>query len=250
MDRLLNLGWKFLLPISLRNPPPPSPMASNIQALQKNSIVVISPQYCASYQVDLHIAKKVKKITEGRQLGVFDIYGNNIFTVRSKFSSNRLILVNAARIPVVSLKPKRFTLHDTWKVYRGDSSNSKMLLFSVKRSKLLEFKTRLDVFLASNKAEDVCDFKINYSQKSCFIYQGNSNNNLIAEMHKNKNKTVPVHGKDRFLATVYPNVDYAFVIALRVILNEINKPSSSGDVGSTGGDGGGGCCGGCGGCGG
>ncbi|KAI3997934.1 hypothetical protein MKX01_032549 [Papaver californicum] len=211
-------------------------MGSN-QALRNNSIVVISPQYCAPY------------ISKGRQLGVFDIYGNNIFTVKSKFFSNRLILVNAARIPVVSLKPKRFTLHDRWKVYRGDSSNSNNLLFSVKRSKFLQFKTRLDVFLSSNKAEDVCDFKIkqNYSQKSCFIYQGNSNNNLIAEMHKNKNKTVPVHGKDKFLATVYPNVDYAFVIALRVILNEINKPSSSGDVGFTGGNGGGGCGCGCGG---
>ncbi|KAI3927111.1 hypothetical protein MKX01_029879 [Papaver californicum] len=225
-------------------------MGSN-QALRNDSIIVISPQYCSPYQVDLHIAKEVKKITEGRHLGVFDINGNNIFKVKSKFFSNRLILANAARVPVVvvSLKPMRFTLHNRWKVYRGNSSSSKNLLFTVKRSKFLQFKTRLDVFLSYNKAEDVCDFKIkqNYSRKSCFIYQGNSNNHLIAEMHKNK--TVQVHGKDRFSSTVYPNVDYAFVIALFVVLDEINAPSSSGDSDFTG-NGGGGCGGGCGGCGG
>ncbi|KAI3925195.1 hypothetical protein MKW92_024034 [Papaver armeniacum] len=225
-------------------------MASN-QALRNNPIVIISPQYCAPYQVDLHIAKKVKKITKGRHLRVFDINGNNIFKVKSKFFSNRLILVNAARVPmvVVSLKPMRFTLHNRWKVYRGNSSNSKNLLFTVKRSKFLQFKTRLDVFLASNKAEAVCDFKIkqNYSQKSRFIYWGNSNNHLIAEMHKNK--TVQVHGKDQFSVTVYPYVDYAFVMALFVVLDEINALSSSGDVDFAS-SGGGGCGGGCGGCGG
>ncbi|KAI3958088.1 hypothetical protein MKW98_020730 [Papaver atlanticum] len=221
-------------------------MASNNQALRNNSIVVISPQYCAPYQVDLHIAKKVKKITEGRHLGVFDINGNNIFKVKSKFFSNRLILVDASRVPMVSLKRKRFTLYDRWKVYTGDSSNSKNLLFSVKRSKYIQFKIELDVFLASNKAEDVCDFKImqNYSQKSCFIYQGNSNNNIISEICKNNNKTVQVRGKDRFLATIHPNVDCAFIIALRVIFNEISKPSSSRGYGYAGVDGGGGCGGG------
>ncbi|KAI3841398.1 hypothetical protein MKX03_000025 [Papaver bracteatum] len=63
-------------------------------------------------------------------------------------------------------------------------------------------------------------------------------------MHKNK--TVQVNGKDQFSATVYPNVDYAFVIALFVVLDQINAPSSSGDVDFTS-SGGGGCGGGCGG---
>ncbi|MCL7037242.1 hypothetical protein MKW94_024481 [Papaver nudicaule] len=220
-------------------------MASNHVLRNNRSIDLISPQYCMPYQLTLHIDKKVKKITEGRQLGVFDIYGNHILKIKTKFFRRRLVLVNAARVPVVSLKPMRFTLHDRWKVYRGDSSNSKNLLFSIKRSKFLQFKTRLDVFLASNKAEDVYDFKIKQnSGKSCFIYRGNSNNNLIAEMHKTK--TVhQVRGKDIHSATIHPNVDYAFIIALRVVLDEINKPSSRGDDGFTGG-----CGGGCGGCGG
>ncbi|MCL7044018.1 hypothetical protein MKW94_013101, partial [Papaver nudicaule] len=74
------------------------------------------------------------------------------------------------------------TCHRRWQVYRGDSSDSKNLLFSVKKSKLVQFKTQLDVFLASNTAEHVCDFKIqgNYFERSCAIYHGNSGN-IIAQ---------------------------------------------------------------------
>ncbi|KAI3925193.1 hypothetical protein MKW92_024032 [Papaver armeniacum] len=205
--------------------PPPSMAASN-QA--KNSIVVISPQYCTPYQVDLYIAKRVKKITEGRHLGVFDINGNNIFKViTSGHFSSRLILVDAAGVPVVSLKPMKWSPHQRWKVYNGDSSDSKDLLFTVKKSHYLQFKIELDVFLSSNKDEDVCDFRVkqNLSEKSCIIYQGNSDN-IIAEMHKNKDVRDKVHGKDTFLVTVNQNVDRAFVVAIGAVLNEVNTPSS------------------------
>lgn len=30
-------------------------------------------------------------------------------------------------------------------------------------------------------------------------------------------------GKDNFMVTVYPNIDYAFIVALIVILDEINN---------------------------
>ncbi|KAI3847172.1 hypothetical protein MKX03_019265, partial [Papaver bracteatum] len=53
-----------------------------------------------------------------------------------------------------------FSLLGRWKVYRGDSTGSKDLLFTVRESKFFQLKTNLDVFLASNTAEDVCDFKI------------------------------------------------------------------------------------------
>ncbi|MCL7035972.1 hypothetical protein MKW94_014994 [Papaver nudicaule] len=221
------------------------------QALLNSSVVVISPQYCVPYQVDLYTAKRVKKITKDRYLGAFDINGNNIFKIKtaSGFFTSRLVLADAAGLPVISLKPVAFSSHNRWNVYRGDSSDSKDALFSVKLSKYFQWKTNLDVFLASNTAEDVCDFKIKQrdSKKSCFIYRGNSDN-IIAEMHKNKAVRDKVRGKDTFSLTVYPNVDYAFVVAMIGVLDEINTPSSSG--GGGGGGVGGGCGGGGGGCGG
>ncbi|KAI3925196.1 hypothetical protein MKW92_024035 [Papaver armeniacum] len=202
-----------------------------------NPIVVISPQYCRPHQVDLYTAKRVKKITEGRYIGVFDLNGNNIFKVQTNgFFNCRLTLVDDTGVPVLSLKPVIFSALDEWKVYRGDSTESKDLLFRVKRSNFLQLRTKLDVLLASNTDEYACDFKVkqNFSHKSCIIYRGNSDN-VIAEMHKNKSTIRDkLFGKQTFSVTVYPNIDYAFVIAVGVVLNEVNHTHRS--AGGGGGD--------------
>ncbi|RZC68644.1 hypothetical protein C5167_031921 [Papaver somniferum] len=202
----------------------------NQQQPNNSSIIVISPHFCNPYQVNLYIAKKVKNVTEGNKLGVFDTNGNNIFKVTGNLLSSCRMLVDAAGVPIVTLQEQRFTLHNRWKVYRGDSSNSENLLFSIKNSKALQIKTNLDVFLASNTNEDVCDFKVkqNYSEKSCVVYRGSGSENIIAEMHKEKTEVL---GKDTFSVTIHPNIDYAFIIALRVVLDEMNKAAKRGDSG-------------------
>jgi hypothetical protein len=50
------------------------------------------------------------------------------------------------------------------------------LLFSVKRSEIIQTKSELHVFLAENTKEDVCDFKVEASwlEKSCVVYGGES----------------------------------------------------------------------------
>ncbi|MCL7039953.1 hypothetical protein MKW94_000089 [Papaver nudicaule] len=212
---------------------PPPPVASN-QALPNNSIVVISPQYCTPYQVDLYTANRDTGVTE---------------VTPASPTSSHLLLVDAAG-PLLYLKP----MVSQWKVYRGHNADPKNLLFSVKRSNYVLaqfFKTRLDVFLASNTDAYACDFKIkqNLGETSCVINRGNSDS-IIAEMHRNKNVQDKVGGMKQFSVTVYPNVDYIFVIALSVVLDEINvggDGSSGGDGGAVGGGGGGGCGGGCGG---
>ncbi|RZC63162.1 hypothetical protein C5167_024927 [Papaver somniferum] len=202
-------------------------------ALTSSSVAVISPQYCTPYRVDLYTARKVEYITEGNYLGAFDINGNTIFKVTTKYSKRHRILVDAAGVPVVSLKPKKF--FGRWNAYRGDSTNSKDLLFIVKSSnfikKIFQFDTYLDVFLASNTSEGVCDFKIKQTcnEISCLIYRGNSDN-LIAETLKKKS----VQRKDIVSVTVYPNVDYAFVIALHVVLDGINARGGMFRVGGRG----------------
>ncbi|RZC62139.1 hypothetical protein C5167_023887, partial [Papaver somniferum] len=203
------------------------------QPNNSSSIIVISPHFCTPDQVNLYTAMKVKNVTQGNKLGVFDTNGNNIFKVTGNFLSlSRCMLVDAAGVPLVTLKQKTFSLHSRWKVYRGDSKDSEDLLFSVKTSTvILQYKADLDVFLASNTDEDVCDFKVerNYSGKtsSYVVYRGGS---VIAEMHK---EMTEVLGKDTFSVTIHPNVDYAFIIALRVVLDEMEKA----DKGAKWGDG-------------
>jgi len=68
------------------------------------------------------------------------------------------------------------TTHDRWQVFRGESTEMKDLIFSVKRSSFFQLKTKLDVFLANNTKEEVCDFKVKGSwfERSCVVYAGES----------------------------------------------------------------------------
>ncbi|OVA17234.1 LURP1-like domain [Macleaya cordata] len=209
--------------------PPALPQPSYTQLA--NPIVVIAPHFCAPYPVDLTIVKKVLTITEGN-FEVLDVNGSVIFKVKGALLSlrDRRLLLDGAGNPLVSLQQKILTAHRRWQVYKGDSSDSKALLFSVKKSSLLQFKTHLHVFLASNTKEDVCDFRIEGSwlARSCVIYHGDSSN-IVAQMHKKHSVESLVLGKDTFTVTVYPNVDYAFIVALVVVLYEINEDRSGDD---------------------
>ena len=48
------------------------------------------------------------------------------------------------------------------------------------------------------------------------------------QMHKKHTVQSLVLGKDNFVVTIYPNVDYAFIVSLIVILDEINRESKEG----------------------
>ncbi|KAF9595642.1 hypothetical protein IFM89_021213 [Coptis chinensis] len=199
-------------------------MAQPSYAPITNPISIVGQQFCAPYPVDLTIMRKVISITEGN-FAVSDVNGNVIFKVKGSMFSlhDNRVLLDATGNPLLTLRQKMISAHRRWQVYRGDSSADKDLLFSVKKSSMLQFKTELDVFLAPNTKEDVCDFKIKGSwlERSCVVYLGNSSN-IVAQMHKKHSVQSIVLGKDTFMVTVYPHVDYAFIVSLVVVLNEIN----------------------------
>ncbi|KAK1563500.1 hypothetical protein Q3G72_032930 [Acer saccharum] len=197
-------------------PPPPNPVS------------IIGPQYCAPYPVDLAIVRKVMTITDGNFV-VQDINGNVLFKVKGALMSihDRHVLLDAAGKPLVTLRQKIMSAHDRWQVFRGESTDSKDLIFTAKRSSMFQLKTKLDVFLANNTKEEVCDFKVKGSwfERSCVIYAGESDT-VVAQMHKKHTVQSILIGKDKFMVTVFPNIDYAFIIALIVILDAINKEDS------------------------
>ncbi|GLT49930.1 hypothetical protein SLA2020_234530 [Shorea laevis] len=186
---------------------------------------IISPHFCASYPVDLSIVRNVKTIRDG-DFVVTDVNGNIIFKVKGyAFSchSNR-VLLDAAGNPIVTLRQKLMSAHDRWQVFRGESTDSSDLIFTVKRSSMFQWKPKLDVFLANNTDEAVCDFKVqgSWSEKSCVVYAGESSS-IVAQMHKKTTVQSVLIGKDNFMVTVYPNVDYGFIVTLIVILTIINE---------------------------
>ncbi|VFQ91008.1 unnamed protein product [Cuscuta campestris] len=213
-------------------PYPPQPVAT---------APVIGPQFVVPYTVDLAVVREVLTLQEGK-FKVVDVNENVMFRVKSKLLSlrDRRILLDAAGNPIVTFQQKIFSAHRRWQAFRGESTDPKDMLFSVKKSSLVQLKTKLDVFLAANTKEDDCDFHVEGSwlERSCTIYAsagggggggGSSSSAIVAQMHKKHTAGSVLAGKDRFWVTVYPNVDYAFIVALVVILEEINRDRSGED---------------------
>nr|CAB3452422.1 unnamed protein product [Digitaria exilis]CAB3456130.1 unnamed protein product [Digitaria exilis]CAB3503294.1 unnamed protein product [Digitaria exilis] len=200
-------------------PPPPAPAGP---------VAVVSPQFCAPYVVPLTVTEKALSLSDG-DFTVTDANGAVVLRVKGAIFSvhRRRTLLDAAGQPILSMQQKVFSMHNRWEVFRGDSSNSSDLLFTVKKSSIIQLKTELDVFLASNTAEHACDFKIkgSYFERSCAFYLGNSNT-MIAQMNRQYTVTNVLLGKDTFGVTVFPHVDYVFIAALVVILDEIHRERS------------------------
>ncbi|CAN6209729.1 unnamed protein product [Urochloa humidicola] len=136
------------------------------------------------------------------------------------------VLHDAAGRPILTMERKLFSMHGTWKVFRGDSTSSRDLLFTVKKTSIFQLKTSVGVFLAGNTEEEACDFKIEGSyfdfEGSCAFYSGNSNT-MIAHMKRKFSMLNVLLGKDTFSVTVFPNIDYVFITALVVILDEVQR---------------------------
>ncbi|KAF5750759.1 hypothetical protein HS088_TW03G01098 [Tripterygium wilfordii] len=143
-----------------------------------NPVVVIGPQFLATYPVDLVVKSKTWSLTEGN-FGVTDVNGTVLFSIKGKFFSlrDRRILLDTSGNPLVSLQQK---------------------------------------------------VKGSWLERSCTVYLGNSNT-IVAQMHRKHTAASILLDKDCFAVTVYPNVDYAFIVALVVILQEINEDRSGED---------------------
>ncbi|KAM5560604.1 hypothetical protein ABKV19_021654 [Rosa sericea] len=208
----------------------PMPSAGPSATPLSNPITVVSSQFLASYPVDLYISEKLITIKEGA-FTVTNVDGEVMFTVKGSFFSlhDTRQLLDSAGTPILTFRQKIISIHRRWEVYRGDSSSSKDLLFSAKKSGLVQFKTELDVFLATNTKEDQHDFKVkgSFRDKACTIYS--KDNTIIGQMHKDVSIKNSILGKDVFSVTVYPQVDFAFIVAAVVILHEINQDRSGKD---------------------
>ncbi|XXG39911.1 hypothetical protein AAC387_Pa01g0755 [Persea americana] len=187
-------------------------------------VCVAGDVFCVRYNIDLVVRKKIKGLSEARY-EVFDIHGRLLLQVHGGLWSlqRKRVMRDAAGFPILSIQEKPLTWHHRWTVFQGDGSNNPgNLLFSVQRSHGLQLKTELDVFLPSNFREDTCNFHLTgrYLSESCRVYKGDS---IIAEVNHKFTWSSLFEGKDNFVIRVYPGIDYAFIVALIVILHEINS---------------------------
>ncbi|XP_002533824.2 protein LURP-one-related 10 [Ricinus communis] len=194
-----------------------------------NPVAIISPQYCYPYPVDLAIVRKVWTLADGN-FDVQDINGNIIFKVKEillTFLHEKKLILDPAGNTIVTLRRKAMTAHSRWQVFRGESTDPKDVIFTAKTHSIFYLKTKLDVFLANNNTDEkVCDFKVkgSFFERSCVVYAGDEDSTtIVAQMHKKHSAQSILLGKTNFTVTVYPNIDYAFIVALIVILDDINR---------------------------
>ncbi|KAL8237279.1 hypothetical protein R6Q59_018360 [Mikania micrantha] len=189
-------------------------------------MVVVDAQFIEPYTVDLAVQRKPAVANLNGNFTIIDVNGNMMFKIKDTLFSfhDRHILYDANEKPVLTFKKKLRSIHGRWQAFKGDSTTHKDLLFSVKKSSMPKHETELDVFLVENKEELECDCKVigNWETKSCSVYAQDCST-VLAEVHDRQNITNVVHGKDTFGITVYPEVDYVFIIALVVILTEIKS---------------------------
>ncbi|GKC96615.1 LURP1-like domain-containing protein, partial [Tanacetum coccineum] len=117
----------------------------------------------------------------------------------------------------------------TLQCFRGNSSDPRDHVFTAKPSYRTQITASFDVLLASNRRQDVAD-NGNWFEKRCSVFVGESTN-IIAEVHKKQSVLSIAFGVDHaYSVRVDPNVEYAFIVALVAILNEINEEKCDDDV--------------------
>nr|GMC93814.1 protein LURP-one-related 10-like [Ipomoea batatas] len=182
-----------------------------------NPNAVISPNFCAPHPFQLSLKKKHYFFRSQEYEVKDDTYGRFLFKVKriNSFFSSKVVIYDAVQNPIVTLRPKANSRRSRWQVFRGESKANTDIIFSARLSSFFQFNRNLDVFLRNNIAEKICDFKIKASNSAnkCDIY--GSSSLLIAQM---KRKGIL---RTHFMMSVNPNVDYAFIVALIVILDEI-----------------------------
>lgn len=78
---------------------------------------------------------------------------------------------------------QKFSWHSRWQAFKGDSTDEKDLIFSAKTCSMFQFTRNLDIFLANNISEQVCDFrmKTGYMESYSDIFIGKSST-IIAQV--------------------------------------------------------------------
>ncbi|CAI0416192.1 unnamed protein product [Linum tenue] len=213
-------------------------------------VSVVGDGYCFPYCKELVVKKKIKGLSNAL-FEVFDLCGNIILHVEGGVWNFRMkrVFRDASGFPVLTLYGKSLTLWHKWSAYINDESpspegtnnssitnnNNNNLLFTVKQSHPLQIKKDLNVYLADHhtlsnnninnpmKKIGAPDFNVigSYTSLSFKVYKGHR---ILAEVKHNFTLESFYKGKERYTIKVYPEVDYAFIIALLVIIDENDTP--------------------------
>ncbi|KAI3771059.1 hypothetical protein L6452_02212 [Arctium lappa] len=185
-------------------------------------VSVIGPEFISPHQLEV-----IVDTYSSGNLVITDTNHKIMLKVKPYNTSfhRQLFLLDAEDRPIVMLREKNMSEHDRWNVFRGDSKADSDMIFSTKTPHMIQYKTNLNVFLANKRSsKNDCDFKIkgSWSKRKCAVYMGDSST-TIAQMHEMQPTDNVKFSKDKFMLTIFPNVDYAFVVTLIAIVGAMKS---------------------------
>uniref|UniRef100_A0A0D9W0P5 Protein LURP-one-related 15 n=1 Tax=Leersia perrieri TaxID=77586 RepID=A0A0D9W0P5_9ORYZ len=210
------------------------------------ALAVVDARFCAGDAAALSVTKTLSMsgsdftVTDAATGGVVLRVGGVVFSLR-----RRCLLLDADRRPVLTVQESAMVMNRRWKVFRGDSTSRRDLLFTAVKPSAIQLwgSTKVSVFLASNDAEQACDFRVtgSYHDGACAVSLGDSDTVIAkASNHEffpflSRSKHFVEHlierrfsvasalmGKNAYSVTVNAGIDYAFIVALVVVLDEMH----------------------------
>ncbi|MCO5608560.1 hypothetical protein L7F22_062771 [Adiantum nelumboides] len=204
-------------------------------------LCVVSEQYCEQRSVELTVSKKALSMSgegfritdsEGRlffkmdghalsirdRCTLLDAEGNPILTARKKHESDSCMFKSSFFNAILQL----ISMHERWEVCEGEHFHDDALLFTVKKTSMMQFKTHLTVFLTGNDNDDAPDYEVkgNFMEREGQILHGRD---LVAELKRKFTAPNVMLDKHTFATWVAPMMDQAFVACLVIIMDRIHE---------------------------
>ncbi|MCO5604526.1 hypothetical protein L7F22_058693 [Adiantum nelumboides] len=184
---------------------------------------VVAEHYKSPSPVELTVTEKKMSlsgesytVTDPEEKVVFKMDGNAL-SLRDK-----CVLEDHHGHAILVARKKLRSMHERWEVCKGEHFDDDKLLFFVKKSSMVGFKTHLTVFLQGNENDEAPDFEVkgNFMEREAQIFHKDQ---LIAEVKRKFTVGNVLLDKHTFNVVVCPNVDQAFVVALVIIMDRIQE---------------------------
>ncbi|XP_014502981.1 protein LURP-one-related 9-like [Vigna radiata var. radiata] len=186
-----------------------------------SKIIVVDDSFCVTSPTEITVRKKYCGVFLKQRYKVLDVNGNVLFQVdgSSLDVRKKRIMRDGGGSPILTMREKinLKSLRHRWMVHKGRSSEEKDLIFGVQRSHPLDMKPRLDVFMATDISEAISSFQLvgSHIDNSCKIYKGDTVIAEVIDLYPRNNFS---NWTESFRVKINAGVDYAFIVALLVIL--------------------------------
>ncbi|KAH7286665.1 hypothetical protein KP509_32G017000 [Ceratopteris richardii] len=180
-------------------------------------------QYKADIPVELTVSEKAMSMS-GESYNVTNAQGEIVFKMDGHAVSirDRCVLQDHHGHAILVARKKLRSMHERWEVAKGEHFDDDKILFSVKKSSMVQMKTHLKVFLKGNENDECPDFEVkgNFFEREAQIFHKDQ---LIAEVKRKYSVGNVLMDKHTFSVVIHPNVDQSFVVTLVIITDRIQE---------------------------